>query len=159
MATLFPKDRRRIYEEERIRLEVQEEYKRQQGKKMAVFMSLGCLTLFLAVGGFFAMAYYVSKSEEIPVGSEVRLYSSSGKFGVPVDLDAFMEYRHALGADNKDTIMRLILSGRVVLVDSGTRAKTISDGPTIYKVSILDGKHAGRTGYLEDEWISYKRSK
>ena len=159
MQTLFPKDRGKFYEEERIRFEIQEELKKEKNQKLAKGFSFGCLLVVLSVMGLFAAAYYSSKSKEIPVGSEVKLRSGGARVAVPVDLDAFNEYRHALGADNNETITHLVLAGRVILVDSGTKARTISDGPTLYKVKILEGRYAGETGYLEDTQITYTKAK
>jgi hypothetical protein len=159
MQTLFPKDKGRIYEEERVRFEIQEEYKRAQGKKMAIFMSSGCLLLALAVVGFFTMAYYISKSDKIPVGSEVTLQGGTSGAGVPIDLDAFEEYWHAIGAHNNHTIRRLILEGRLILVDNGTKATTLSDGSSFYRIRILQGRYAGQTGYIQETEIRYTKAK
>lgn len=106
---------------------------------------------------FYAAAHYHAKQKEIPVGSEVILYSSSGTVSLPIDLDAEKEYRHALGADNKQTLTRLVLSGRLLLIDSGTKARTVDDGPFLYKVMILSGRYIGQTGYLEDSQIRYTK--
>ena len=69
-ARAYP-DKERIYEEERVRLEVQQELKKQQGKRATIFMSSGCLVLFFVIASIFVVASYMSKPETSrPISSD-----------------------------------------------------------------------------------------
>lgn len=155
MTTLFPADRRRIYEEESVRLEAQEEFRRQKGKKLIVIMSSGCLMLILTGAILFAVAYYSVKSQETPAGTVVTLRGpQTGLVPVFLDLDALMQYER-----DKNTILYLAYHDRAILVAEGTKARIDEPGLTSTLVKILEGKHAGKTGYVEETDIIYPQSK
>lgn len=153
MTTLFPADRRRIYEEESIRLEAQEELQRRKGKKLLAILSSGCLMLILAGAAFFAVAYYSVKSQEVPAGTVVTLRNSRTSL-IPVflDFDALMQYERDMAV-----LPYLAYHNRVVMVDGGTKARIEESGSTL--VRILEGKHTGKTGYTEEADITYPQSK
>lgn len=157
----FRIDERRIYEEEKLRFEARETIRRKKCTEKWV-MRLAVMVIMIVFGYGIMSDARVRKwwyKGEIPIGSIVTLNSSGPKYGVPVDLDAFKEYWHALGADNKQTIARLVLEGRVILIDSGTKARTLNDGPFIYEVMILEGEHTAKTGYLKDIEVTSAISK
>jgi hypothetical protein len=153
MTTLFPADRRRIYEEESVRLEAQEEFRRQKGKKLIVIMSSGCLMLILTGGILFAVAYYSVKSQEVPAGTVVTLRGSQTDLVlVFLDFDALVQYEL-----DKNTILYLAYHNRVAMVAGGTKARIEESGSTL--IRILEGTHAGKTGYAEETDIIYPQPK
>lgn len=72
------------------------------------------------------------------------------------DLEALNELARAREANDETGMKLLLLSGRIMLVPSGTRALVIdTDGWVIvdYKVRLLDSVLAGRAGWVRREWI------
>src|ERR1051325_8676467 len=64
-------DKERIYEEERVRFEAQQDFKKQQGKRATIFMSSGCLVLFFVIPCIFVVASYMSKPKTSkPISSD-----------------------------------------------------------------------------------------
>jgi hypothetical protein len=155
-------DRHRIYEQERVRIEAQQYFQKVQRKKASKVVLGGCLAV-LAIPVLIVIAFGIFYSSQsynaIPVGSEVTLSGSGEWVAVAVDMDAFEAYRDAKKANNKAAIALLALSERLLLVDNGTKARTVSDGIFLYEVRILGGNYAGRTGYLEKDWITYTKPK
>ena len=155
-----PINKQRIYEEEKLRFEARETIKRKK-RTEKLFMRLAVIVLMIVFGYGIMSDARVRKwwhEGEIPKGSVVALHSSGPKHGVPTDLDAFKEYWHALGSGNNQTIARLIIEGRVILVDSGTKVRTLDDGPLLYEVKIIEGEHTGETGYIQKSEITYANS-
>lgn len=146
-------DKDRIYEEEKIRFEAQQELK----KKQQFNRQLGCFLVLAAFIIFVGAAYFIQKAKQTPENTEVTLYNNGKSVGVAVDLDAFDDWRKASGTGNVDKMSYLLTAGRVLLVDSGTRALNLSEASLLYRVKILDGKYAGRTGYIEDTYVRVKK--
>jgi hypothetical protein len=152
-------DRQRIFEEEQLRLDIREQAERKRHRTKA-FITI--ISVLLCLGSCMAVIRIQEADDEartVPKGSVVMLYGSGKLCGVPVDRDAFNDYWRAIGADNTDKITLLAMADRVLLVDSGTKARIISGGPEVYKISILEGKYEGRTGYVKGIEIKSHKQK
>jgi hypothetical protein len=57
------------------------------------------------------------------------------------------------GQNARDTagLMQLVRAGRAFVVDGGTRAKLLEVGVFSRRVRILEGPHAGKAGWVQEE--------
>jgi hypothetical protein len=79
---------------------------------------------------------------------------TTGRTPVFLDFDALLQYEH-----NMAVLPYLAYHNRVAMVAGGTKARIEESGSTSTLVRILEGTHAGKTGYAEETDIIYAQSK
>lgn len=173
---LSPEERRKVFEEEKARLEIQARAKKQAGDKM---FQLGCLAPMGVLVLFFVVlfAYDSAKPKYTPIyvsppparsstfsgfsptpagnqtaGSDTKLVAP-GLDNVPVAVDekAYEAMMNAAAVKDDQGITNLILAGRVFTVSNSTKVQVISPGFLKAQVRILEGPKAGRSGWVPTE--------
>ncbi len=113
--------------------------------------------IFLATGLLVAMLIVIGSSvscQSYSVGDNVRIYESGlTTITVAVDGSAWDDLNEAFAAEDYIGLAALLASGRTFTVQNGTRALVLDKGFTKTKVRVLEGANAGRTGYVEREWV------
>jgi hypothetical protein len=91
------------------------------------------------------------------VGDVGRLISPDGK-RIPVaraeDDGAWDAMNEALLAQDEEGFVRLVASGRVLVVPSGTGARVLDVGFVSRKVRLLDGPQHGKAGWVAAEYLA-----
>lgn len=96
-----------------------------------------------------------SSSSEADIGDEVRLHGGSDFewVFVAVDRDAHDELMEVVLSKDEIGGNILLASGRVFLVDDGSKVLVIDRDPYIVKVRILEGPYYGRSGWVIHEAV------
>ncbi len=87
------------------------------------------------------------------VGSVVRLYNGTASVLVGADENALGEMDKAIRAKDDYGRVQLVMIGRILLVDSGTRSRVLDIGFFTHEVRILEGKHQGRKGWVRKQFV------
>jgi hypothetical protein len=82
------------------------------------------------------------------VGTQVELRIASGSIVVSVSEQAYDEFQTLAIAEDLIGIAQLVADGVAFTVPSGTAALVIDRGFEKRRVRILEGEHAGRTGWV-----------
>lgn len=161
---LSPEERRRIYEEEKARLEAQEQTRKEieAEKTKGRSPSRACLGIILItiVLTMIPVVLCVSSdgktaTESYPsVGSEARLYvEGEGPIMVAVDEGAYDELIDVVIAKDNIGLMNLMLAGKVFNVQNNTKVLVIDIGRFRTKVRILEGENWGMAGWVPYEFV------
>jgi hypothetical protein len=67
--------------------------------------------------------------------------------------EAFDQFLRASARRDTQGQMELALSGEVFLVPNGTRVLVLDYGFAKHQVRLLDGPHAGASGWVPREWV------
>lgn len=90
-----------------------------------------------------------ASSAKVSVGSDVTL----AMVGLGITNADFDELTRLALANDKVGGQRLIDSGRVLVIQSGTKAKIIEMNFTSYRVRIMSGPYTGRDGWVVKEAV------
>jgi len=94
-----------------------------------------------------------SSTPVVPVGSDGRLVIGEGPVDLGVDDDAFDALSNARVANDPTGRRAVLASGRAFTVPEGTRVRVIGNGFVKKQVRILEGPHAGESGWIPFEWV------
>jgi hypothetical protein len=86
-------------------------------------------------------------------GSVVRLYGKQPTVAVGTDQGALDEFGEAGRVRDDHRARLLVLSRRIVMVESGTRARVLDLGFSAHEVRILEGRHEGARVWVLKEFV------
>jgi len=95
----------------------------------------------------------IRASSQAAIGDEVRLHWGVEKVFVAVDLDAESELSKVASSKDSMGMQILLASGRVFIVDDGTKVLVIDRALFLVKVRILEGPHAWQSGWVVHEAV------
>ncbi len=118
---------------------------------LVVLLLLAVLTLACSDSGSGSS----SSSSQADIGDEVRLHRGSqlDQVFVAVDRDAYDELVEVALSRDEIGGNILLASGRVFLVDDGSKVLVVDRDPYIVKVRILEGPYYGRSGWVVHEAV------
>jgi len=163
---LTPEERRKIYEEEKARLEAQQQLKEEKAREKSK-IGLVCLGVGVFVAFILLLILYITlppnetSNSKITgtggsVGSESKLYVEGlESITLAVDKKAYDELTNCYIAKDKIGILNLVIARKSFTVENGTRVLVIAKSFTMSKVRvrILEGKNMGKAGWVSYEWV------
>jgi len=93
-------------------------------------------------------------STDLRVGDTGTIKSSSGSLLVALTRSDAKEVISLSVAKDTLGVSKMVLDGRVMLVDSGTKIRVIDTDLFYTNVRILEGKYYGESGWLPNEFVS-----
>jgi zinc-ribbon domain len=163
-AELTTEERNRIFQEEKVRHEAQEQIKSDAEKIKATAdaekkkkAQLGCLAvagMLIAVWVIFQMAGGFGDPPARPfTGQDGKLQNGKKAIPVAVDQDSSDQLIKAQAINDQHAVVQLLLAGKVLSVNDGTKVKVIDSTFTLRQVRILEGSHEGRSGWVPLEFV------
>lgn len=86
--------------------------------------------------------------------SQENVRYANTQCGVSINKEVSKKFTKAANKNDIDTINWLIANQYVLVIEKGTKVKVISFGFAESQILILNGRHKGKTGYLENEFLS-----
>lgn len=172
---LTPEERERIYAEEKLKKEAQEQLekeKKAKNTKQGCFGCLGIIVIILIVGGFFGSCGSTkpentppkpasSSSNTSSQGTNQKMSTKIAGQDAIVNINALLATSEQsydmlfkyINANNKDAIARMMVKGEVVPVNKGDKVTIIESGFASVHVELISGQYAGVKGWLPREFI------
>lgn len=117
---------------------------------------------------FFAISFFLRKylpeeyasttrhtqtTRSLSTGDRGVLYHESGTVIVASEKKYLDEFFNALNIKDKYGVGEMVLTGKIFEVPNYTDVLIIDSGLFNSKVRVLEGKHAGRSGWVPYEWV------
>ena len=147
---LTPDEKRKIYEEEKARIEARE--KIQETKKIKKSPIVTGIIYLLSIMLIIAIIS-LCKSESTPkinIGSTATLNNpSSWRVWMPIDKYTDREFTKALANGNEHKISKMVSEGKILRISNYTKVRVIgSSGIEQVRIRILEGDYLGREGIV-----------
>lgn len=136
-------------------------YQQQQttgpGKKgVIIFCACAAVGFFALVG----ILNYHPKTTASPqatnsASASERTIAGPGRALLAVDERAYDDMMSAAVANDNAALMRMGVDGKVFALDEGTRVRIVDGGLFKSRVSALEGRQAGRAGWLPNHLLSH----
>jgi hypothetical protein len=151
---LTPEDRRRIYEEEKVRLEAQASIKAEKKRGPGV----GAI-LFWTIVGFRVLIVVVSSLSDISSSGSSSIFPLTigddamlTRGGICASREAFAKLMNSAVAKDDYGNLELIASGQAWVPEVGTRLRILGydnyGGVAIYRIRVLTGQYSGTSGFV-----------
>ena|SRR3990167_4333807 len=163
MSALSPEEKQRIYEEEKARMEAQENVKNEASAKTAKLATkgcLGCLGLIAAivvigalVGSFSTTTPTPPAERRVGRGEQGKLVNGVAQVLISRDDTALKALQKAGAAKDQVGYTALILSGQVFSVPANTKVLVLNPGVFTSEVRVLEGPQVGKSGLVAAEFV------
>lgn len=166
--TLTPEERQKIYDEEKTRIEAREKIekeKEEERNRPADPVKIPPVIVWMVIIGFivFFVVLVIHPPRPDPptppppngTGTEARIQFGDGQYPAWVSEDE-QTYKELVAAVTaKDTVgyNKLLYSGKVFEVATGTKVLVLEPGLERSKVRILEGNNSGRSGWVPRQGV------
>jgi hypothetical protein len=123
----------------------------------------GCVSLVVVVllcGGVFRLGGCGGReggasSKSLSAGdTAIIAIPNSNEVWVSVDMETRGRLDKLIAAKDTDGVAQLLAAGRVLMMPARTRVRILDPGIFTTEVRILNGPHAGRSGFISTDWVS-----
>ena len=149
---LTPEEKRKIYEEEKARIEAREKIEKSKDaeKNKKSYAGIGCLFIAIIIVVIALSFVNSDKTPNVDIGSVAKLYNpSSWRVWMPIDELTDREFTKALANEDEYKISKMVSEGKILHISNYTKVKIIGF-PAIEKVRvrILEGEYLGQEGIV-----------